>query len=527
MAKGAGAVSRTAYTKRVAVRATFSWEVTRQAALLFVAVAVLSAAAVLWVNANGYTLYYGDAEAHLNIARRIVDSRTPGIDQIGTVWLPLPHLLIIPFVRNDALWQSGLAGAIPTAMCFVFAAMALYGIARRAFIAGSAAITAALLFALNPNMLYLQSIPMTEVVFCAGFLGMVYCTLVFRDTQSILAVIGAGLFSAATTMTRYEGWFVIPFVAVYLAWVAERRRVLVFLIFGSLSGLAPLWWLAHNWYYFGDALYFYDGPSSPKAIQHGATYPGDHDWAKAFLYFRTAVQLCAGWPLVWIGLAGVVAAFAKRMFWPVAVLLLPGIFYVWSMHSSGGTPIFVPSLWPHSYYNTRYGTVVIPLLAFAGAAIVALMPAGLRPLTAAAVIIAAVVPWVFYPRPEAWICWKESEVNSVARRAWTGDAAQFLRAHYHRGEGVFTSFGDLTGVYREAGIPLRETVHEGNTPEWMATVARPDLFLTEQWAVGIAKTPVTNTVSKPGLPYALVDTVTVNGAPPVEIYRRKITAPSE
>ena len=26
----------------------------------------------------GWTLYYGDAEAHLNIARRIIDSRTPG-----------------------------------------------------------------------------------------------------------------------------------------------------------------------------------------------------------------------------------------------------------------------------------------------------------------------------------------------------------------------------------------------------------------------------------------------------------------
>ena len=44
-----------------------------------------------WCFERGYVLYYGDAEAHLNIARRIVDSRTPGPEQIGTVWLPLPH----------------------------------------------------------------------------------------------------------------------------------------------------------------------------------------------------------------------------------------------------------------------------------------------------------------------------------------------------------------------------------------------------------------------------------------------------
>ena len=64
------------------------------------------------------TLYYGDAEAHLNIARRILDSRTPGPEQIGTVWLPLPHLLMIPFVMHDDWWRSGLAGRSPVVRLF-------------------------------------------------------------------------------------------------------------------------------------------------------------------------------------------------------------------------------------------------------------------------------------------------------------------------------------------------------------------------------------------------------------------------
>ena len=59
------------------------------------------AAAVAWFYRTGAILYYGDAEAHLNIARRIVDSRTPGWCQLGTTWLPLPHLLMIPLVRHD------------------------------------------------------------------------------------------------------------------------------------------------------------------------------------------------------------------------------------------------------------------------------------------------------------------------------------------------------------------------------------------------------------------------------------------
>ena len=43
---------------------------------------VVSAAAMLWCAARGYTFYYGDAEAHVNIARRVLDSRTPGLEPV-------------------------------------------------------------------------------------------------------------------------------------------------------------------------------------------------------------------------------------------------------------------------------------------------------------------------------------------------------------------------------------------------------------------------------------------------------------
>src|SRR3954468_13697837 len=123
---------------------------------------LVSGAALAVFYSNGWLLYYGDAEAHLNIARRIVDSRTPGYDQVGTVWLPLAHWLMLPFVRIDVLWLNGIAGAIPSVTAFLCAGMFLYGAATRIFDSTSAGFAAAALFALNPNVLYLQSIPMTE-----------------------------------------------------------------------------------------------------------------------------------------------------------------------------------------------------------------------------------------------------------------------------------------------------------------------------------------------------------------------------
>src|SRR5687767_7461335 len=80
---------------------------------------ILSAGAVAWFYLHGYTLYFGDAESHLHHARRILDSRSPGLDQIGSPWLPLPHLAMLPFAMNQFLWTTGLAGAIPAALAFV------------------------------------------------------------------------------------------------------------------------------------------------------------------------------------------------------------------------------------------------------------------------------------------------------------------------------------------------------------------------------------------------------------------------
>jgi len=43
------------------------------------------------------------------------------------------------------------------------------------------------------------------------------------------------------------------------------------------------------------------------------------------------------------------------------LLWLPLPFYVYSV-AYGSVPIFIPQLWPHSYYNARYGMEMLPAL---------------------------------------------------------------------------------------------------------------------------------------------------------------------
>lgn len=490
--------------------------------------AAISAAAVIWCARHGYTLYYGDAEAHLNIARRVLDSRTPGPEQFGTVWLPLPHLLMIPFVMRDDWWRSGLAGAFPSAACFVLAGTFLFAAARRIYASAAAGWAATLLFALNPNMLYLQSTPMTEPVFAAALAALLWATLWFRDSQSLWAVLAAAVASNAASLTRYEGWFLIPFVALYVLTIARKKNLAI--VFAALALLGPAAWLAHNQYYYGNPLEFYNGYYSAQAIyqrqlaQGIAHYPGDHDWRKAFEYYFAAMRLTHGGALLVAAVAGALVALYRRIWWPLAVLALPPLFYVGSIYSSG-TPLYVPHLWPHAWYNTRYGLAALPLTALAAGALMTMVPSRLRMAGVVILAVGASAALAFMGEP---VCWKEAEVNSIARRAWTHESAVFLAANYRPGSRIIYSFGDLAGVLREAGIPLREGLHQGNHPYWEAATARPELFLRGEWALAVSGDAVATAIlraDRRGPHYELRKQIIVKGAPVIEIYQRHLTKP--
>src|SRR6267142_360551 len=92
--------------------------------------AVLSIASFLYFFANDMTNVYGDGVAHVNIARKVVDSPDDSLwrryIQIGSPWLPLQTVLMLPLVTNDWLWRTGTAGSIVSMISFVVAALSLY-----------------------------------------------------------------------------------------------------------------------------------------------------------------------------------------------------------------------------------------------------------------------------------------------------------------------------------------------------------------------------------------------------------------
>jgi hypothetical protein len=192
------------------------------------------------------------------------------------------------------------------------------------------------------------------------------------------------------------------------------------------------------------------------------------------------------------------------------------------MHSTA-TPIFVPTLWPNTYYNTRYGLAALPLLAAAAAAWVAMAPRPAQVPIAVGAALAGMFFWVVHPRPDQWVVWKEASVNSEARRAWIAEGAGFLTSRYLPGEGIFSSSGEFRAVYRESGIPLRESFSVNNGLPWLATLSRPDLFLWQDWALvmgGDAGDACLRRAAQHGIRYRLEKSIILKNGPAIEIYRR-------
>ncbi|MEP7353220.1 MAG: glycosyltransferase family 39 protein [Acidobacteriota bacterium] len=547
---------------------------------VFMLLLAVGCAVAFWCMARGYSFYYGDAEAHLNIARRIVDTRTPGGYQIGTVWLPLPHLLWAVFAVSDSLWQSGWAAVIPSVVCFALAGSFLYVAARRVFSASAAASTVVLLFALNPNILYLQSTSMTEPIQAAAVAALLWATLWYRDSKKLMAIVAAGIASNASSLTRYEGWFLIPFVALYLLWVADRKWHAV--LFGAIASVGPLAWLAHNQFYYSNALEFFNGPYSAAAIYQRQLasgmqpYPGNHDLWVAVRQYVVATREVLGWPLLVLAVAGIVVLpKRRRSTWPLCFLLLPAPFYFWSLYSSS-TPIFVRSFPPFSLYNLRYAIPMLMPMAWAAGGLVEWAVWGSsqsarKPVTdspfrgrqsssppeclrenvvshqfsqriarvlqanmtswalGAIVTIGWLLPtavWGASAKPVS-ICWEESAAGSVGRRRWSAEAARVLSrvssagAAYRSGSGVLFSFGDMAAVMRKAGIPFREGLYQDNEFAWDAAMAKPELFLHEEWALAVEGDAVDQAVTRAidkGKNYRVVDAIHVLGEPLVKIY---------
>jgi hypothetical protein len=429
---------------------------------------LIGAGAALLYYQRGLTLSHYDAKAHLVVARRVLDSLTPEYSQIGAVWLPLPHLLNLLPVQIDWLYRTGLSGVAISVLSF---ALACYAIARLVLrVTGSrvAATIGVAMFALDPDVLYLQSTPMTEPLLFGLVLLSICRVYDWVEARARVAPdfspAKAGWVLVLACLTRYEAWMVTAAVLV-LATVALWRRGLSPI--ASLRAAAQLAvypvlaivaFFFHSWFTTG-AWFVTGGFYVPDNIAAGSVYGS----VMTVVYgMRTLI----GTPFVLLALAGVLAVLVRGL-WraehaaSLVVLALVALIALPSYAFFNGHPFRMRYMVAPSVGAAVFAGIALGMLKrywrHAAAAVVAVW------LVATAKPIDGQAPMV---QEAQW-----DVPFSLGRRTVTACLAR----EYH-GERILASMGSLAHYMQElshAGIDIRDFVHEGTLPYWHEAIEAP------------------------------------------------------
>jgi hypothetical protein len=336
----------------------------------------------------------------------------------------------------------------------------------------SAAAAGGALLMTNPNLLYLQSTPMTEPLLVATTFVAVKCAVDWVDAGAPTPPRRAGLALVAACMTRYEAWPIAAAIVGLSALVLVRRgmraiptlracgRLAVYPIAAILLFTANSRWTTGSW--FVPAGFFV--PENPALGQP----------LLAWEQVRESVYLLSGTSLVWPAYAAaalVALAFVRST--PRASLLL-----ILSLAAAAALPWYA-YVAGHPL-RVRYAVPLLAACAALTAAGIGLLWRPLRP--AAAVLVAALALRQTPPFDRGALLIAESQrdaANMAGRRAVT----QYLAQH-HDGTTIMMSMGSLAHYMHDLsaqGFAIHDFLHEGNGEVWPYALLGPRGFV--RWVI--------------------------------------------
>ena len=469
----------------------------RHPVLVAVAAAAWGLLAAIHYQRAGLTLAHYDARAHLVVARRIFDSLMPGWQQVGGVWLPLPHLLNALPVQIDYLYRTGFFAIAISIASMAIAAWAIATLIERATGSTAGGATAAALLMLNPDVLYLQSTPMTEpLLFGTTFLAVALIAewsakveprtsdsqASRDDDQSRFGGTGArcttrapGWACVAAVLTRYEAWPVV-IAAIVLAFVALlARRWTLAPAARAVRGLAlwPMWAVAAfllnskitvGAWFVSSGFFVADNP----ALGHPVIA-----WTQVW----DGLVHLAGPVLPWIAVVSVAAIVARFIviFRRDADRGEPtGLILTLALAACAALPLLA-YLKGHPV-RVRYDVPLVTAAAALTGSAVALLPR--RAQWIAGVAIVALTAWQtppFDPKAPVVVESQREAPNKLGRRAVTA----YLEANWD-GQPVMMSMGSLGHYMHDlsaSGFRVRDFLHEGTGELWKYAVRHPRLYV--------------------------------------------------
>jgi hypothetical protein len=426
--------------------------------IIFVSAILLSLTSTYLFFINDLHIAHFDSKGHLLVPRRMVDNLNLGFRQIGAFWLPLPHLLYLPLVQIDSLYFNGLAATPISMLCFVATVLVFYKLLERIFdrlcaFCGSA------LYLTNPNMLYLQSTPLTENLALLFTISAVYLFVRFASSQHRKFLWGTSLLSVLGILTRYENWFLFAVFCLLLLTLnlVQKRGFKNLVIDGFI--LVPVnaiaagftFWL--NWWTTGHAY-------MDHSFKHTDFQPAQGSFIIAFFVILYTVGNLISYDWTLFALLAAVLVLRKRFrdpeFLAAMALLAPFVLYLYEYRDNHPTRI-------------RYGLSFVPVAMF----FLSYLPQRSR-LSSYLFLIFAVYIALFSPfaRVSSSRLLQES-LRDAENLALQRDLLWYLQKNYD-GELILAAMGEVAPVLYDLKFPVKRYVHEGAKPYWNDANAHPE-----------------------------------------------------
>ena len=403
----------------------------------------------------GLTLSHYDARAHLVVARRIVDSLTPGWRQLGAVWLPLPHLVNVVPVQSDWAYRTG---AIAVLISIVAVAWGVAALAERVFVRTRSmwlAFATAALTLLNSNLLYLTATPMTEPLLVGLSLAALAACDAWLDVPTDSTRRRAAWILAALVLTRYEGWLIAGGLALFTAFAGRRRPIGDLVRFIAPSGAAFAGFLLLSFASTGQWLVSTDFFVADGEALNRPLVALDQIW--------TGIVSLSSAPLAIAGACGALVCLVRARWRAAALLPL-------SLALSVVLPL--TAFTAGHPFRIRY---MVPLVVACGVlAGVAVSALPRRTWSWAASALVALSVWLSPPFSLASPMPLEAQWETPFRLERQRVSAA-LRARYD-GTPILASMGSLGHYMQESssvGLHISNFVHEGNGDLWIESLRSP------------------------------------------------------
>lgn len=341
------------------------------------ALTVIISGIIAWrVNSLGLTTILTDQNAHLNFARLVTDSMTPGLSQIG-FWPPLLHILMVPFVAIDSWYRNGIAGYLLLAPFLIIAEISIYKLCLLFTKNKLLSFLGAILLLTNPYLLYLTATPMMETLYLANLFATAFFIARWITTNRFSDLLLAGLFVSLTTLSRFEGILLVPltFLIVFVQMLRRKKAyqeieaTLILFLIPILMGIGLIFF--YGWIIGNDPLAFARGEFSPgvktSIIETEKSYTKG-DLLTSFTYLIHASYYMLGKFQVILGIvSSIIMLLFYRSFavWSASVILFSPFFFDLLAVFRGQVSIYVPEFLPYQFHNERFGLYWIGLAIFA------------------------------------------------------------------------------------------------------------------------------------------------------------------